>query len=99
MNSATNEVEVSGILVTSKQTDKAVYVAQIYLGDCQGTSGDAQWMPKSAFSSLVLGETFHNHTPSGTEVRREFTARIPSWLARKVIPQKTGPIAYAQRPW
>lgn len=88
-------VAVAGVVVTSKQTAKAIYVAQLYLGECQGSTGDAQWMPKGVFENLELGETFHN----GAETRREFTATIPAWLARKVIPVKSGPTPYAHRPW
>lgn len=95
MSSADSMVAVAGVVVTSKQTAKAIYVAQLYLSECQGSTGDAQWMPKSVFESIEIGESFSN----GTEVRREFTALIPAWLARKVLSQRPGPVPYATRPW
>lgn len=96
MNDATNMVEVSGII--SRETEKAVYVAQIYyIGG--GGDGGGEWLPKSQLSGLVCGEAFPNHLPHRTEWRREFTATIPAWLARKVMPPRTGPVPFATRPW
>ena len=96
-------VEVGGILVTSKQTEKAIYAAQIvrsFDGQLIGAGADAQWLPKSLLHGVVLGETFDNVRNDGTiETRREFTASVPEWLARKLFPVRRGPIPMATKPW
>lgn len=90
-------VAVSGII--SKETAKAVYVAMIWI-DGGGGDGGCVWIPKSQLHELTRGKPFPNHrADKTTEWRTEFSAQMPEWLARKVMPAKTGPIPMAQRPW
>lgn len=90
-------IEVEGIV--SRETEKAVYVAMIFAVGGR-LNGGGEWLPKSQLAGLTFGAPFANHLPGGrTEWRREFSASLPEWLARKVMPAATGPVPHAQRPW
>ena len=90
-------VQVSGVV--SKETAKAVYVAMIWI-DGGGGDGGGEWLPKSQLHNMTRGDRFPNHRSDGTtEWRYEFSAEMPEWLARKVMPPKTGPIPVATTPW
>lgn len=96
MNSGTQMVPVEGVI--SRETEKAVYVAMIWV-DGGGASGGAVWIPKSQLHGLTRGQPFVNHRPNGDETRTEFSAEMPEWLARQVMPPKTGPVHCATKPW
>lgn len=98
MNSARqNLVPVEGVI--SRETEKAVYVAMIWM-EGGGGSGGCVWIPKSQLQGLTRGTPFVNPIPGGRdEIRTEFSAEMPEWLARKVMPPKTGPVPVATRPW
>lgn len=83
----------------TRETAKAVYVTQFFMGDFAGTSADSQWLPKSQLSDVVLGKSEVFHDGKGEKTITEFHARIPMWLANKLFPVRTGPIPYATRPW
>lgn len=90
-------IAISGYLVMTKRTAKAVYAAMVFLGDFQGSGGDAQWLPLSQLHGLIVGDEFEGAHRG--EKRAEFHATVPVWLAKKLFPSRTDPIPFAQRPW